>query len=123
MEGIGLSATIFDLNGALYIRSGDLDQGVDVQNRSRERRVSRTATLDGGMSVYDTGYAVADRVLNVKIPNPSAAMAAFFAYLVETYNSIVITTGESAYEGNPMRSYHDSDGAVTLEIGITEELT
>lgn len=121
MEGIGLSTTIFDLGGALYVRGSDLDIGTGMKNRSRFRRVSRTATLDGGVSVYDTGYAVVDRTLIVMVTKASLAVAAFFAYLVSTYNSVTVTTSESAYRGTPMRSYQE-DGAAVLEIGINEEI-
>lgn len=122
MEGIGLASTIFDLDGARYIRGEDLDPGTEITNRSRARRVARTATLDGGISVYDTGYAASDRILTIRVMNPTADISAFFAYLVETYNTIVVTTAESAYEGTPLRSYHADTGAVILEIGINEEI-
>jgi len=121
MEGIGLAATVFDISGALYVRGSDLDPAAAKKNDRRERRVSRTATLDGGVAVYDTGYAVADRTIYVRIKNANATVAAFLAYLVETYNEISITTSEAAFHGTPQQSYLEDDGTAVLEILITEE--
>lgn len=122
MEGIGLASTIYDIGGALYLRGSDLDPSVSARNDKRQRRVSRTATLDGGVAIYDTGYAVADRTLIVKVKNASAAVAAFFAYLVETYNEITVTTNESAFSGTPQQSYLEDDGSAVLEVWITEDI-
>lgn len=123
MEGIGLAASIFDLNGALFIRGSQIDIGTSVKNRSRERRVTRTATLDGGVSVYDTGCSVADQEVTVKVPQASPALAAFFTYMVKTYDTIIVTTNESAYEGTPIRGYLDEYGTAFLIIGINNDIT
>ena len=122
MEGIGLSATIYDISGARYIRGSDLAASDTLKNDRRQRRVSRTSTLDGGVAVYDTGYAVADRTLTVRVKNAGEVMAAFLNYLVETYNEITVTTRESAFIGTPQQSYMDNDGSAVLEIWITEEI-
>jgi hypothetical protein len=120
MEGIGLAATVFDISGALYVRGSELDPKAVQKNDRRERRVSRTATLDGGIAVYDTGYAVADRSLVVRVKDANATVAAFLAYLVETYSEISITTSEAAFHGTPQQSYIEDDGTAVLEILITE---
>jgi hypothetical protein len=120
--GIGLAATVYDPDGHCYIDAGELDRGVEVVNSKRERRVSRTATLDGGVATYDTGYAVADRTLIVKIPVPTSAQTVLFFHLAETYSEIIVTTGDGAFKGTPMRAWHDTDGALSLEIGITSQI-
>ena len=121
MHGIGIASTIFDLSGALYIDGGKLDTAETIQNNSRERRFSRTATLDGGVSVYDTGYAPGDRDMNVKVPLPSENTQEFFFYICETYNLVLIMTEDGAFTGVPERAYIDDNGAAILKIAITAE--
>lgn len=123
MEGMGLAAKIYDPTGSLYIRGSQIDVGAIARNHARERRVTRTATLDGGVSVYDTGCSVADRELTIKIPVASAALAAFFVYMVETYDTIIVTTNEGAFEGTPIRVYLDEYGTAFLVIGINNDIS
>lgn len=123
MEGIGLAASIYDPTGALFIRGSQIDVGSVMKNRSRERRVTRTATLDGGVSVYDTGCSVADRELIIKAPKATVALAAFFTYMVETYDTVILTTNEGAYEGTPIRGYLDEYGTAFLVIGINNDIS
>lgn len=119
---IGLSANIFDLQGARIFRAAELDDRKANENYRRERRVSRTATLDGGVAVYDTGYAPGDRDLIIKVPRASREIADFLAYLVKTYNEITVTTAESAFCGDPASFYIDAEGAAILVINIIEDI-
>lgn len=121
MNGIGISSTIFDTSGTLYVDGGELSASEALKNNVRERRATRTATLDGGVSVYDTGYAAGDRDMEVRVPSPSREMIDFFFYMVETYNLIMVTTEDGAYYGVPQRAYLDADGAAVLNVSITEE--
>ena len=121
MNGIGISATIFDTSGALYVDGSGLAASEALKNNARERRATRTATLDGGVSVYDTGYSAGDRDMEVRVPAPSRELIDFFFYMVETYNLIMITTEDGAYYGVPQRAYLDNDGAAVLNVAITEE--
>jgi hypothetical protein len=119
---IGLSANIFDLEGARVFRTSELDDRKTNENYRRERRVSRTATLDGGVAVYDTGYAPGDRDLTVKIPGASREIADFLAYLVKTYNEITVTTAESSFLGDPAIFYIDADSAAIMVSNIIEDI-
>lgn len=119
---IGISTRIYDLNGARVFRDDELDQQYVCTNRDLQRRMSRTATLDGGVSVYDTGYAVGDRDITVRVPNASKGIIDFLTYLVQTYNEITVTTDESVFIGVPGRAYVDSEGAAVLVINLTEEI-
>jgi|GEM_PF-571313 len=119
---ISISTRVYDLNGARVFRDDELDQKYVCTNRDIQRRMSRTATLDGGVSVYDTGYAVGDRDITVRVPNASPETIDFMAYLVQTYNEITVTTDESAFIGVPGRVYVDSEGAAVLVINLTEEI-
>ena len=119
---IGISTRIFDLNGARILRDDEIDQKYVCTNTDLQRRMSRTATLDGGVSIYDTGYAVGDRDITVRVSNASKEVVVFMAYLTKTYNEIVVTTNESAFIGVPGRVYVDSEGAAVLVINLTEEI-
>ena len=121
MNGIGISATIFDTSGAMYVDGGALAASEALKNNMRERRATRTATLDGGVSVYDTGYAPGDRDMEVRVSAPERELVDFFFYMVETYNLIMITMEDGAYYGVPQRAYLDNDGAAVLNVMITEE--
>jgi hypothetical protein len=121
MNGIGISSTIFDTAGALYLDGKDLSASEMLANTSRSRRVTRTATLDGGVSVYDAGYAPGDRNMTVKVPDPSRAISDYLLYIAETYNEILITTEDGAYTGVPERAYIDSYGAAIMSVLITGE--
>jgi hypothetical protein len=115
---IGISTNIYDLQGARIFRDAELDSKKTNENFRRERRVSRTATLDGGVSVYDTGYSAGDRDMTIKVPRASRQISDLFAYLVETYSEITVTTSESAFLGVPAIWYIDEDGAAVMIINI-----
>lgn len=119
MSGIGLSTEIFDLDGALYIDERQIDRGVAVKNKERSRRVSRTATLDGGVAVYDSGYSDGDRTINVNVPRAPAAVIEFMEYIIETYATILLTCQEGAYRAVPNRFTVGDDGSANLELLIT----
>jgi hypothetical protein len=122
MEGIGLSTQVFDVIGARYLRGNELDPAQTQENSQRLRRTSRTALLDGSVSVYDTGSSVGDRNIIVRVKQPTWALVTFFNYLVDNYAEITVTTQESAYSGVPNRAYL-ADGEAILEILLTERLT
>lgn len=119
---IGLSTLIFDLQGARRFTRFELDQREVNKNNRRDRRITRTPTLDGGVSVYDAGYAPGDRDIMVRVPAPSKEIAEYLAYLCETYATIVVTTPESAFLGVPATSYLDEGGAANLLINVIEDL-
>lgn len=110
---IGVAAPIFDVEGARVFRSGDLEKEAD--NRRGSRRVSRTATLDGGVAVADLGYSDGDRDVNIREPEASAASVDFARYIVETYGTVIISTADGAYEAVP-DTFSVDDGTLTLKM-------
>ena len=113
---IGISTPIFDLAGARIFRQ------VDVANRTGARRVSRTATLDGGVSVYDTGYSDSDRDCTVTEPDAGIDAVEFAKRIVETYDLITLSMEDGAYEGIP-ESYRMNGGDLEMKVLITEKLS
>jgi hypothetical protein len=57
---------------------------------SASRRGSVTATLDGGVSVYDGGYSIADTTLTATLKNPTRAQLVALQYLIAYYPEIVL---------------------------------
>jgi len=115
---IGLSVATADPVGAriLYLDAAtrtSLDEG--------KRRVTRTATLDGGAVAYDAGFAVADQTWRITVRAASSTVSTFLAYLVKTYNLIRITTDQGVFSAVPSRWSTDNDRA-TLEALIMEQL-
>jgi len=123
MNGIGISANTYDLNGAFYLSGRELDPEKTRTNTNRERRASRTATLDGGVSIYDTGYAAGDRTMGIHIKDPSPEIIAAMNYLIETYSLLTVTTDEAAFTAIPAKFSVAEDGLATLTLLVTEQIS
>ena len=95
---------------------------ISQKNKERARRVSRTSTLDGGVAVYDSGYADGDRTINVRVPKAASEVIAFMEYIIETYNIIRVTCLEGAFRAVPNRFTMGDDGSANLELLITENI-
>lgn len=88
---IGLSTFDYDPNGVVLLNAR-------ISNPySAQRRGSVTATLDGGVSVYDTGYSEADQILSVSVRNPSRALLVQLKYLVAYYGQLRMTCDLGAF--------------------------
>lgn len=111
---IALSTLDFDLNGARVVRQ---DAGADLDNRNVSRRMTRTATLDGGCVVYDTGYAPADRTINVRT---DMGHLEWLQRIVRLYSQVRVCTAYGAFIGAPRRCNIQNSQA-NLEILIMEE--
>jgi len=81
---IGLSTPTYDISGAFILpaRASNPYQG--------QRRGTVTATLDGGISVYDTGYSVGDQTLTATILYPTISLLDRLRYLVAYYGQIQV---------------------------------
>ena len=123
MNGIGIAVDVYDLAGSIYFRGADLHPGKTMADTGRERRATRTKTLDGGVSVYDTGYAPGDRTLGVYLPKPTLAIISALSYLVERYSLVIVSTKDGVYRAIPQRAYIDSDGMASMILLVTEKLS
>jgi hypothetical protein len=113
---IGISTPVYDLNGSRVFRQAD------IANLSGARRVTRTATLDGGVSVYDTGYTDSDRECSVVEVDAGAAAIEFARRIVATYDSIIISMDDGAYRGVP-ESHRMNGGDLEMKVLITEKIS
>lgn len=121
MNGIGISAQVYDLNGHRYFPGSDLD-GIGVaKNIAGSRRVSKTATLDGGVTIYDAGYAAGDRELQIKIKEVNDAVIEFVKYIYQTYGLVTMTTEEAAFTVVPYNVKIENNGAVTMSFMVVSQ--
>lgn len=116
---IGLSTITFDLDGA-RIFSGE--RNAELKNRKGERRISRTATLDGNVLVADLGFADGDRTLTAIELDATEAAVNFAQYLVENYSLINATTEDGAYEVAP-KSYSVDNGKLSLTLLVNRKIS
>lgn len=114
-ENIGISTIAFDLDGAkvLRLRGDSL-----ISIRDGARRVTRTATLDGGVLVHDTGYAVGDRTLKIQV---DAEHVDWLEYLVRTYRLVHISLGSEFYTAVPARYWMDVNNA-NIQLDLIAQL-
>lgn len=111
---VGVSAIKFDLDGDAIL-SQDTEQ--NKGNKSGGRRATRTATLDGGAVVYDTGYSAADREMVV---STRLEYLQWLRRMSQLYSIVRLTTEEGAFQGVPER-FRIRDNRAELVILITTE--
>lgn len=66
-----------------------------------ERRLSRTATLDGGAVFNDFGFSDADRTLDIEIDRPSKALVQNLSRMVQAYGQLIVSCSEGCFLGAP----------------------
>lgn len=111
---ISLSATSYDPVGTLRLRQR-------LKNPYQgARRGSVTATLDGGVSVYDGGYSIADQTLSASIRGPSKSTLISLQYLVSYYAQVVLSCEIGVFSAIP--SFALSNQILTLTLRLTGRL-
>jgi len=88
---ISLSAMTYDPAGALLLRARPNNPFFG------QRRTTVTATLDGGVSVYDGGYSIADQTLNVTLKRPTKATLTTLQYLAAYYSQLTLCCESGAF--------------------------
>jgi len=116
---IGISALVYDTAGAKILET---DNEKDLSNRKGSRRVTITATLDGGVTVYDTGFSDGDRIISVNVPAASQEDINFAEHICRAYNLITVTMLDGAYKAVP-ESYKIDSGELLMTLRITEKIS
>lgn len=111
------------INPPVFALAGDLrlEIAADVDLEGVARRVSRTATLDGGAVLSDTGYSSGDRIFDLNFPGISQADSETMQSWVKTYATLIVGTEQSVYQGAP-EFYRYSGGTGQLRILVTSDL-
>ena len=81
-----LSAPVFDIAGQVYIPARPVDSA------EIPRRVSRVATLDGGVAITDGGFSDGDRTLTVSWRTIGSAHLSAIEALVRNYPLLNLAT-------------------------------
>jgi hypothetical protein len=111
---IGLSTPTYDPSGHLVLP-------VQVSNPyGATRRGAVTATLDGGVSVYDGGYSIADTTLSATLQSPTKAQLAALQYLIAYYPEINVCCESGAFAAR--LSFALSKSTLTLSMRLIRRL-
>ncbi len=111
---ITLSTSTYDVNGSVQINA------IPKNLYEAARRGSVTETLDGGVAVYDTGYAPADQTLRVSVANPSRDLLVRLRYLVAYYGQVNVACAAGFYRAIP--SFTLNNNTLSLQLRITQRL-
>jgi len=108
---IGISSLTFDINGSQVFQS--ISSNSQLNNISR--RVSRRATLDGGVSINDNGFSHGDRTFIIVFKNVKKATVDFLVSLFQTYSLIALSTDEGVFEVAP-ETLTQNNNEVTIRL-------
>ena len=111
---ISLSATTYDPNGAIIV-PGRISNPYEAQ-----RRGSVTATLDGGIAVYDGGYTIADQTLKCTLVWPSKTLLESLRYLVAYYGQVITCCEIGAFLAVP--SFAVSGNRLNVQLRLVSRL-
>lgn len=117
---VGISTQTYDLNGAVLVRG--ITPDAEQENRNVRRRVTRTATLDGGCALYDTGYSASDRDILVEVDNPTDTLYDALQYLCRTYNLLTVAVRDGVFIVAP-ESCQIVQGKLQLRCLVKEALS
>ena len=85
---------------------------------SRSRRVSRTATLDGGSVTVDSGYTDTDRTLVIDA-RVTKSVQEDLEYMLENYTLLNVATNGECLSCAP-KNIKCNNGALRLVLLVTE---
>jgi hypothetical protein len=115
---IGISTITFDLDGAFIF----CNIHEDIKNRAAARRISRTATLDGGAVITDGGYSDGDRTITIKQKNCAKEDVDFAKYIIENYALVVLTTEDGVFTAAP-ESYNVDYEVLSIKLLIKSKIS
>jgi hypothetical protein len=112
---ISLNAPTYDPLGTLVLHKepDDLFQA--------QRRASVTATLDGGVSVYDTGYSVADRTIRLRVRDATRGQIGAISYLIELYPRLIVSTRAGCFWA--LCEYSTNQRTLSISMRFLEQLS
>ncbi len=92
---ISLCSSLFDYSGDHRIEA-DMSKS-DLSTLFR--RVSRTATLDGGALIVDNGYSVSDATFSISVPNLSPADRLALLVTLQRHSLLTLSCKTGCYSG------------------------
>lgn len=92
---ISICAQLFDYAGDFLISIEELDS--DLSHISR--RVSRTATLDGGSIIVDNGYSASDATFTIVIRDIDNPTRIALMAMIQRHSAIIVSVKENIFSG------------------------
>lgn len=114
---IALAAPEYDLSGSGLVRVNP--ESIN-ETYGGQRRQTRTATLDGGTSLYDTGFTVADNTWEIRIPW-SATAEALVSRLSSLYQYTYISVPAGFYKIS-LQAWRMRPGEIVATIAVMENI-
>lgn len=112
-----LSADVFDPLGYLA-----LDVKADSEIGTLSRRVTRTATLDGGAEIEDNGYSAADATYTITVRLPSPGYEAAIMRLVQLYPLLILSTRYGVFRG-VVDYFRPAGATASLRFLVSQKLS
>ena len=116
MTRIAIAALTYDLNSPL-----ELEILPESTLQEMSRRVTRSQTLDLGVSIVDNGFCHGDRTLRVKA-RVTEIQAELLLYLIRTYSLLSFSMPDGLFSGVIETCTNDS-GEVSFSILVNEKLS
>lgn len=114
---IAISTITYDLDGSRVFR----DHAEPCLSQTN-RRVSRTATLDCDVSIYDGGQCDGDRDITIEVTDPSEDDVAFCEYIVRYYGQVHVSCSDGVFLAVPY-SFKRTDEKMTFTLYIKERIS
>lgn len=115
---VTFSSKVFDIDGSVYVEV----IGGDLVTRGSTRRVSRTKTLDGSVSLDDSGYAEGDRTFNFNVESISQSALETLHRIHSLYSVHRCATDEGMFEG-VIESIGILNGTATITFLVSRKLS
>jgi hypothetical protein len=113
---IAISTPTYDLDGARIFSRTERTNLTAIS-----RRVTRTATLDGGVSIYDGGHSAGDRTIELRQANPTDEDVAFGTYITRYYREVLVCCSAGVFLAVPA-DLNLTNNEMILKLLIKEEL-
>lgn len=111
---ISITTPDYDLNGCVYFVPA-----AGSKLRDNARRLSRTATLDGGCSITDQGFSHGDRTLDVRKTGVSENISDTLWYIFRTYSRVRVSLPDGCYSA-AIKSVRMDKGELRASILVKE---
>jgi hypothetical protein len=114
---VSIASPSFDLLGNLLLSKTNLSE-----DKNQFRRVSRTATLDGGSSIQDLGFSHSDRTIRIISDRASDDNLDTAQYLQINYPLVTLANNEGVFL-TAIESIDILNGQLVLTCLVKEKLT
>jgi len=113
---ISITTPTFDLQGQVII-----NETANSDLKKNNKRISRTATLDGGCSITDQGFSNADRTLTINESSLDKERADCIWRIFTIYSLVRVSLRDGCFLG-AIEKVSLNEGNLNMKILIKERL-